>query len=151
MQAYGDKWSFLRLLEREPIETSFHVALTASSIIRNDVAELNRVLDQNNNPGVPSFISQYSSHFGVLPMKLPQGLGVGIYSQPLPRATARWFFPTGRVRLPGIGGHQLLRLVARIEASLRLGWSGQKIRGRTMPRPRLIRRCGARFGPVIWI
>lgn len=60
---------------RETIETDLHIALIARSIIRNDIAEFDRVLDQVSTPGGPDFVCQYSFRFGILPIEIAVKIG----------------------------------------------------------------------------
>ncbi|KOC10890.1 hypothetical protein AFLA70_911g000091 [Aspergillus flavus AF70] len=110
IEGYGDEWSLLRDMERESLEKTLHVALITSAIIRNDVAELNRVLDQNNTPAmpaVPNFVLQGSTRFGISLVDITARIGSrdlisALAARDPPMMSSSWVYLSYRNRRPWI-------------------------------------------------
>ncbi|GAB1192618.1 hypothetical protein APSETT444_001811 [Aspergillus pseudonomiae] len=109
-EGYGNEWSLLRDMEIESLEKTLHVALITIAIIRNDVAELNRVLDQNNTPAmpaVPNFVFEGSTRFGINLIDITARIGSrdlisALAARDSPMVSSSWVYLSYHNRRPWI-------------------------------------------------
>lgn len=96
MKVYDIKLAYTHRGEMEPVEKDLHIALTVCPIIRNDITELNRVLDQISTPNGRDFVCQDSFRLGILPIEIAVKMGskelfAALNARSYPMPFSDWF------------------------------------------------------------